>query len=76
MDKGRGSGIDGGQDLTSHDKGPRTPKSPSPSEEPDSRILKGYCGVKEFDNRGPFYTKPKAHTEKGEMAEDEQRKPK
>ena len=71
LDKGRGSGIDGGQDLTSHDKGPRTPKSPTPSEEPDSRILKGYCGVKEFDNLGLPHTRPKAHAEEEEMAEDE-----
>ena len=34
------------------------------------------CGVKEFGNSGPLYTKPKAHTEEEEMAEDEQRKPK
>ena len=34
------------------------------------------CGVKEFDNRGPLYTKPKAHAEEEEMAEDEWRKPK
>ena len=57
--------------MTSHDKGPRTPKSPSPSEEPDSRILKGYCGVKEFDNLGLPHTRPKAHAEEEEMAEDE-----
>ena len=76
LDKRRGSGIDGGQDLTSHDKGPRTPKLSSPSEGPDSRILRDYCGAKEFDNPGPLYTKPKAHAEEGEMAEDEQRKPK
>ena len=34
------------------------------------------CEVKEFDNPGPLYTKPKAHAEEGEMAEDKQRKPK
>ena len=49
--------------MTSHDKGPRTPKPFSPPEEPDSRILRGYCGAKEFDNPGPLYTKPKAHVE-------------
>ena len=76
LDKQKGSGTDGGQDLASHDKGPRTPKSSSPSEEPDSRILRGYCGVKEFDNPDPLYTKPKAHAEEEEMAEDELRKPK
>ena len=70
MDKGRGSSIDRGQDLTSHDKGLRTPKSPSPSEEPNSRILWGYYGVKEFDNPDSPHTKPKAHAEEEEMAED------
>ena len=30
--------------MTSHDKGLRTSKSSSPSEEPDNRILRGYCG--------------------------------
>ena len=29
------------------------------------------CGAKELDNPGPLYTKPKAHAEEGEMAEDE-----
>ena len=62
--------------MTGHDKGPRTPKPSSPFEEPDSRILKGYCGAKEFDNPCPLYTKPKVHAEEGEVAEDEQRKPK
>ena len=71
LDKRKGSGTDGGQDLTSHDKGSRTPKSPSSSEEPDNRILRGYCGVKELDNLGPPHTKPKAHAEEEEMAEDE-----
>ena len=70
-DKRRGSGTDGGQDLTNHDKGPRTPKSPSPSEKPDNRILRGYCGVKEFDNPGSSHTKPKAHAEEEVMVEDE-----
>ena len=61
----RGFGIDGGQDLTSHDRGPMSPKPSSPSEESDNRILKGYCGAKEFDNPGPLYTKPKTHAEEG-----------
>ena len=74
LDKWRGSGTDGGQDLTSHDIGLRTPKSSSPSEELDSRILRGYCGAKEFDNPAPLYTKPNAHAEEEEMAEDKQRK--
>ena len=68
--KRKGSGIDGEQDLTRHDKGPMSPKPSSQSEEPDSRILRGYCEVKEFDNLGPLCTGPKARTEDG------QRKPK
>ena len=62
--------------MTSHDEGPRTSKSSSLSEEPDSRILRGYCGAKEFDNPTPLYTEPKTHAEEVEVAEDEQRKPK
>ena len=53
-----------------------SPKPFSPSEEPDIRILRGYCEAKEFDNPGLLYTEPKTHAEEGEMAEDEQRKPK
>ena len=34
------------------------------------------CGAKEFDNPGLLYTEPKTHAEGGEMAQDEQRKPK
>ena len=34
-----------------------------------------YCGAKEFDNPGPLYTKPKAHTEEEEMAEDNKESP-
>ena len=57
--------------MTSHDEGPRTSKSSSPSEGPDSRILRGYCGVKELSNPSPLYTEPKAHTEEEEMPKDE-----
>ena len=57
--------------VTSHDKGLRTPKSPSPSEELNSRILKDYYGVKESDNTGSPHIKPKAHAEEEVMAEDE-----
>ena len=49
--------------MTSHDEGPRISKPSSPSEEPDSKIFRGYCGVKGFGNPGPFHIKPKAHTE-------------
>ena len=59
----------------SHDEGPRTSKSSSPSEESYNRILRGYYGVKEFGNLGPPYTKPKTHAEEEEMPEDEWRKP-
>ena len=53
----------GEQDSTDHDVGLRTSKSSSPSESPDSRILKGYCGAKGFGDSGPSDTKPKAHAE-------------
>ena len=50
----RGPGTHGGQDLTSHDESPRTSKPSSPSEEPDSRVLRGYCRAKEFGNPAHF----------------------
>ena len=59
--------------MTSHDEGSRTSKPSSPFEEPDSRILRGYCEAKGFGNPGPFHIKPKAHAEEEEMSEDEQR---
>ena len=62
--------------MTSHDKSPRTSKLSSPCEEPDSRILKGYCGVKELSSPDPFHTEPKAHAEEEETPEDEQRESK
>ena len=62
--------------MTSHDKGPRTSKPSSPFEEPDSRILRGYCRAKEFGNPGQFRIKPKAHAEEEEMSEDERRRSK
>ena len=62
--------------MTSHDEGPRVSKSSSPSEELDSRIFRGYYGVKELNNPGPLYTEPKAHAEKEEMPESEQRRSK
>ena len=63
----------GEQDSTGHDIGPRTSKSSSPSEELGSRILRGYCGAKGSGDPGPSHIKPKAHAEKEEMPEDEQR---
>ena len=62
--------------MTSHGKGLRTSKSSSPTEEPNSRILRGYCGVKEFGHPDSLYTKPKTHAEKEEMPNDERRKSK
>ena len=62
--------------MTSHDEGSRTTKPSSPSEEPDNRIWRGYCGAKGFGNPGPFHIRPKAHAEEEEMSEDEQRRSK
>ena len=64
----------GEQDSTGHDIGPRTSKSFSTPEEPNSRILRGYCGTKGIGDPGPFHIKPMAHAEEEEMSEDEQRK--
>ena len=62
------------QGSTGHDIGPRTSKSFSTPEEPNSRILRGYCGTKGIGDPGPFHIKPMAHAEEEEMSEDEQRK--
>ena len=62
--------------MTSHDESSRTSKPSSPSEEPDNRILRGYCEVKELNNPNPLHTEPKAHAEKEETPEDEQRESK
>ena len=61
----------GKQDSTGHDAGPRTSKSSSPSEDLDSRILRGYCGAKGSGDSGPFDIKPKAYAEEKEVPEDE-----
>ena len=61
----------GKQDSTDHDVGPRTSKSSSPSEDPDSRILRGCCGAKGSGDSGPFDIKPKAHVEEEEVPENE-----
>ena len=63
----------GGQDSTCHDIGPRASKSFSLPKEPDSRILRGYCGAKGFGDPGLFHIGPMAHAEEEEMFEDEQR---
>ena len=60
----------GKQDSTGHDVGLRTSKSSSPSEDPDSRILRGYCGAKGYGDSGPFDIKPKARAEEEEVPED------
>ena len=64
----------GEQGSTGHDIGPRTSKSFSSPKEPDSRILRGYCGAKGIGDPGPFHIKPMAHVKEEEMSEDEQRK--
>ena len=61
----------GEQDSIGHDIGSSTSKSSSPSEEPGSMILRGYCGAKGFRDFGPFHIKPKAHAEEEEVLEDE-----
>ena len=61
----------GKQNSTCHDVGLRTSKSSSPSEDSDSRILRGYCGAKGSGNSGPFDIKPKAHVKEEEVSEDE-----
>ena len=38
--------------------------------------MRGYCGVEEFGNPGPFHIKPDAHAEEIEMSEDKQRRSK
>ena len=62
--------------MKSHDESPRTSKPSSPSEEPDSKILRGYCGVKELNSPDPLHTGPKAHAEEEETPKDEQRESK
>ena len=61
----------GKQDSTSHDVGSRTSKSFSPSEDLDSRILRGYCRAKGSGDSGPFNINPKAYIEEEEVPEDE-----
>ena len=61
----------GKQDSIGHDVGLRTSKSFSSSEDPDSRILRGYYGAKGSRNSGPFHIKPKVHTKEEEVSDDE-----
>ena len=44
----------GEQDSTGHDIGPRTSKPSSLSKEPDSRVLRGYCGAEGFGKAQPI----------------------
>ena len=63
----------GEQDSTGHDIGLRTSKSSSPSEEPGSMILRGYCGVKGSKDSGLFHIKPKVHAEEDKVPDDERK---
>ena len=53
----------GEQDSIGHAIGPRASKSSSSPEEPDSRILRGYCGAKGSGDPGPFHIGPMVHAE-------------
>ena len=64
----------GGRDPTDHDIGPRSSKSSSLPEVPNSRILRSYCEAKGIGNPDQLHIKPMAHAEKEEMSEDEHRK--
>ena len=61
----------GEQHSTGLDMGLRTSKPSSPSEDPDSRILRGYCQAKGSGDSGPFNIKPKAQDEEEKMSKDE-----
>ena len=61
----------GKQNSTGHDVGPRTSKFSSPSEDPDSRILRSYCEAKGSGDSSPFNIKPKAYAKEEEVSEDE-----
>ena len=56
--------------MTSHDRDPMSSKLSFPSEELDSRILRGYCGTKELSNPGLLSTRLKAWAKEGKMPED------
>ena len=71
LSKQKGPDANRGQDLTSRQGALRTLKPSSPSEEPDNKILRGYCGAEGFGKPGPFHIKPKAHAEKEETSENE-----
>ena len=59
------------QSLIDHVIGPRMSKPYSPSEVPDSRILRGYCGSKRSGRPGPLrIISPRAQP-RGKMSEDD-----
>ena len=59
------------QSPINHDIGPGTSKSSSPSEVPDSRILRGYCRAKGPGYSGPFrIISPRAQPRR-KMSEDD-----
>ena len=63
--KWRDTDIKEGQSLASRDIGPTSPKPFSPSEGPDSRILRGYYGARELMTPAHFALGPKTRAEEG-----------
>ena len=61
--KWRDTDINDGQSWVSHDIGPTSPKPSSPTKRSGSRILRGYCGVREFVTLAHFTLGPKARAE-------------
>ena len=57
--------INEGQRWASHDIGPTSPKPSSPTKRSGSRILRGYCGAREFVTQAHFILGPKAQAEEG-----------
>ena len=73
--KWRDIDINEGQSLASRDIGPTLPKPSSPSEGPDSRILRGYCGARELVTPTHFALGPRPEPRR-DIAEDIQWKSK
>ena len=71
MGRRRNPSAQGKHNSTGHDIGPRTSKYSFPSEDPDNRILRGYCGAKGSGDSGPFDIKLKAYAEEEKVPEDE-----
>ena len=70
LDKRKGSGTDGGWDLTSHDESQRISKRSSPFKEPDSRILGAIVGTQNSTASAHFIRGPRPMPRKNK---DEQR---